>query len=49
MEKRRRVPLSTQWILPNGRIAEEKEARSELEELTEYLKALRTKKRWIEE
>lgn len=49
MEKKRRVPLFTQWILPNGRIAGEKEARSELEELTEYLKALRNKKRWIEE
>ncbi len=49
MEKRRRVPLSTQWILPNGRIVGEKEARSELEELVEYLKALRNKKRWLEE
>ncbi|MDD4239293.1 MAG: DEAD/DEAH box helicase, partial [Desulfotomaculaceae bacterium] len=49
MEKRRRVPLSTQWILPNGQIVGEKEARSELEELVEYLKALRNKKRWIEE
>lgn len=49
MEKRRRVPLSTQWILPNGRIVGEKEARNELEELAEYLKALRNKKRWLEE
>lgn len=49
VEKRRRVPLSTHWILPNGRIVGEKEARSELEELVEYLKALRNKKRWNEE
>jgi hypothetical protein len=48
VEKRRRVPLSTQWILPNGRIVGQEEARSELEELTEYLKALRNN-RWIEE
>jgi len=49
MEKKRRIPLSTQWILPNGRIVNEQEARGELDELIEYLKAMRSKKRWIEE
>jgi ATP-dependent RNA helicase HelY len=48
-ENRRHVPLAIRWVLPNGRIVQESEARNEVEDLTEYLKALRNKKRWIEE
>jgi superfamily II RNA helicase len=46
LEKKRRVPLSTQWILPDGKIVDEKEAQQEIDELIEYNKALRHKKRW---
>lgn len=49
VEKKRRVPLAVQWILPDGRIVQEKEARSEVGDLAEQLKALRTRKRWMEE
>lgn len=49
VEKKRRVPLAVQWILPDGRIVQEKEARSEVEDLAEQLRALRTRKRWMEE
>lgn len=49
VEKKRRVPLAVQWILPDGRIVQEREARSEVEDLAEQLKALRNKKRWMEE
>lgn len=48
-ENRRHVPLAIRWILPNGRIVREVEARNEVEDLAEYLKALRNKRRWIEE
>lgn len=48
-ESRRHVPLEILWILPNGRIVTEDEARTEVEDLSEYLKALRNRKRWIEE
>lgn len=48
-ENRRHVPLEILWILPNGRIVTEDEARIEVEDLSEYLKALRNRKRWIEE
>jgi len=48
-ENRRNVPLEIHWILPGGRIAGEEEARSEVEDLTEYIKALRGKRRWAEE
>ena len=49
VEKKRRVPLAVQWILPDGRIVQEREARSEVENLAEQLKALRNRKRWMEE
>lgn len=48
-ENARRVPLEIRWILPNGRIVTEKEARVEIEDLAEYVKTLRSKKHWIEE
>lgn len=48
-ESRRFVPLEIRWILPNGRIVGEEEARNEVEDLAGYLKALRSKRRWIEE
>lgn len=48
-ESRRHVPLEIRWILPNGRIVPEDEARDEVEDLAEYLKALRNRRRWIEE
>lgn len=48
-EKKRHVPLEIHWVLPNGGIVEEDEARQEIEELAEYLKALRNKKRWLKE
>lgn len=48
-DNERHVPLAIQWILPNGRIVGESEARSEVDDLSEYLKAIRSKRRWIEE
>ncbi|OPX88803.1 MAG: ski2-like helicase [Pelotomaculum sp. PtaB.Bin104] len=48
-ERKRHVPLEIHWIMPDGRILEENEARQEVEELSEYLKALRNKKRWLKE
>lgn len=48
-ESKRHVPLEIRWILPNGRIVPEDEARDEVEDLAEYLKAMRNKRRWIEE
>ncbi len=49
VEKKRRVPLAVRWILPDGRIVQEREARSEVADLAEQLKALRNRKRWMEE
>lgn len=49
VEKKRRVPLAVQWILPDGRIVQEKEARSEVGDLAEQLKALCIRKCWMEE
>jgi len=48
-ESRRHVPLTIRWVLPNGRIVREGEARREVSELVEYAKALRNKRRWVEE
>ncbi|MDD4170108.1 MAG: DEAD/DEAH box helicase [Desulfotomaculaceae bacterium] len=48
-ERKRYVPLEIHWIMPSGRIVEENEARQEVEELAEYLKALRNKKKWLKE
>ena len=49
VEKRRRVPLAIRWILPDGRIVDEREARREVANLAEQLKVLRNMKRWMEE
>ena len=49
VEKRRRVPLAIRWILPDGRIVDEREARREVANLAEQLKVLRNRKRWMEE
>ncbi|OPY57014.1 MAG: ski2-like helicase [Pelotomaculum sp. PtaU1.Bin035] len=48
-EKKRNVPLAVRWVIPSGRIVEESEARREVDELSEYMKALRNRKRWFEE
>ncbi|NPV72474.1 MAG: DEAD/DEAH box helicase [Pelotomaculum sp.] len=48
-ENKRHVPLEIRWILPDGRIVREREACREIDELNGYLKALRNKKRLIEE
>lgn len=44
LEKRRSVPLAVRWLLPDGRIVSEKEARGEIVDLAEYLK--RSKRYW---
>ncbi len=46
-ENRRNVPLEIRWVLPDGTIARENEARSAVEELTGIIKNLRGKKRWL--
>ncbi|MCL6635045.1 MAG: DEAD/DEAH box helicase [Peptococcaceae bacterium] len=48
-EHRRHVPLEIRWILPSGRIVGEEEARAEVEDLAGYLKAMRNRRRWLEE
>ncbi|MDD3652767.1 MAG: DEAD/DEAH box helicase [Desulfotomaculaceae bacterium] len=48
-ERKRFIPLDIHWIAPNGRIIEEKEARQEVEEIADLLKAHRNKKRWLKE
>ncbi len=46
-ESKRHVPLAIRWILPDGTITGENEARNAVEELTGLLKNLRGKKRWF--
>lgn len=48
-EKKRRVPLAVRWVLPGGQIVQEREARNEVKDLVEQLKAMRNKKRWMGE
>ncbi|OPX85267.1 MAG: ski2-like helicase [Pelotomaculum sp. PtaB.Bin117] len=48
-EKKRQVPLKICWVTPNGQIVEENEARQEVDELAEYLKAFRNRRQWAEE
>jgi ATP-dependent RNA helicase HelY len=48
-EKKRRIPLAVRWVLPGGQIVQEREARNEVKDLVEQLKAMRNKKRWMGE
>ncbi|MDF9408073.1 MAG: ski2-like helicase [Pelotomaculum sp. PtaB.Bin013] len=48
-EKKRQVPLKINWVTPNGQIVEENEAKQEVDELAEYLKAFHNRRHWAEE
>jgi len=48
-EKTRHVPLEIYWVTPNGQIVEENKARQEVDDLVEYIKALRNRRQWAEE
>lgn len=48
-EKKRQVPLKIYWVTPNGQIVEENEAKQEVDELSEYLKAFHNRRQWAEE
>lgn len=48
-ERKRQVPLKIRWITPNGQMVGEREAKQEVHEMVEYLKAFRSRRQWAEE